>query len=121
MQTAHNKRIRKVLKMKLYNHNEFNEFCIEYHVEMVNVDEVIDDTTITVNLDNEEQLDLHDVLKAIWNNVNKDNYYDEIRVTSFHYFKDIHRMYRTTWKYSRLKKDGYTYENMELVSSGYDD
>jgi hypothetical protein len=48
--------------MKLFNHNEINGFCIEYYVEMINADEVIDDTTITINLDNEEQLDLHEVL-----------------------------------------------------------
>lgn len=107
--------------MKLFNHNEVNEFCVEYLVEMINAGEVIDDTTVTINLDNEEQLDMHKVMKAIWNNVNKDNYYDEIRVTSFHYFKEVHRMYRTTWKYSRFKKDGYTYNAMTLIYSGYDD
>jgi len=107
--------------MKLFNHNEINEFCIEYYVEMINANEVIDDTTITINLDNEEQLDLHEVLKSIWKNINSNNYYDEIKVTSFHYFKDIHRMYRTTWRYNCFKKCGYIYETMQLISSGYDD
>ena len=106
--------------MKLYNHNEFNEYCVEYYVEMINASEVIDDVTVTINLDKEEQLNMHNVMKAIWINVNRDGYYDEIRVTSFHYFKEIHRMSRITWKYKRFKKDGYTYSDMKLIYNGYD-
>lgn len=109
-----------VIKMKLFNHNETNEFCIEYYVEMISNSEVINDTTITINLDNDDLLDLHEVLESIWNNVNSDGYYDEIMVTSYHYFKEIHQMYKTTWTYSRFQRGAFARENMKLIRSGYD-
>lgn len=106
--------------MKLFNHNEFDGFCIEYHVDMIRDCEIIDDTTITINLEDAEMLDVHEVLEAIWNDVNSNNDYDEIIVTSYHYFRELHQMYKTAWSYKRFKRGAFTREDMKLIKSGYD-